>query len=127
MNALLSKEFAQFYTALVWIIFWAILLTVWRTHMASVIGAVVKRIQTGSPLSVGFVKLEGAPKEIRDGPPGSVAVSDTAHPEAIPEGMSPASIDKQYGSLIDEQYFLLHAAEVVRERTSPKSGLTKHI
>jgi hypothetical protein len=50
-------------------------------------------------------------------------VSDTAHPEAIPEGTSPASIDKEYRRLIDEQYFLLHAAEIVRERTSPKSGL----
>jgi hypothetical protein len=123
MNALLSKEFAQFYTALVWIIFWAVLLIVWRTRMSSAIEAVIKRIQTGSAVSVGIVKLEGAPKEIREGPAGSVAVSDPSHPKAIPEGMSVASIDEEYKRLIDEQYFLLHAAEVVRERTSPRSGL----
>lgn len=121
MNSLLSKEFVPLYTALSWIAFWSIVLIVARSHLSSAIEALLERVRGGSSLTVGLFKLEGVPKEVRAGSTGVVAVSDTAHPEAIPSGMKAESINAEYQSLI-KQYFLLHAAEVISPPTSPRSG-----
>jgi hypothetical protein len=122
MNDLLSKELAPLYTALAWIIFWAVLLIVARKHLSTVFEAIAARIRAGSSFTVGPVSLGEPPKGFRDGPNGSPAVSDTPNPEAIPPELTEDVINKEYRRLVDQQYFLVHATEVIRERTSPKSG-----
>jgi hypothetical protein len=52
----------------------------------------------------------------------SPAVSDTPNPETIPPRLTEDLINKEYRRLLDQQYFLVHATEIIRERTSPKSG-----
>jgi hypothetical protein len=116
VNSLLSKDFVPLYTALSWILFWSIVLIVARTHLSSAVQALLERVRGGSSLTMGLFKLEGVPKEVSAGSTGVVAVSDTAHPEAIPMGMSEESINAEYRSLVDQQYFLLHAAEVISKR-----------
>jgi len=106
MNALFSKEFASLYTALVWVVFWSVLLiTIWK-HLLPAITAVVERIRKGADVTLGGVlKLKDAPKAIQEGLPGTVAVSDTAQPGAMPTGISEETINAEYKSLVDQQYF----------------------
>ena len=122
MNDLLSKELVPLYTALAWIIFWAALLIVARKHVSNAFDAITTRIRAGSSFSVGPVSLGEPPKGFRDEPNASPAVSDTSNPEVIPAELTEDAINKEYRRLVDQQYFLVHAAEVIRERTSPKSG-----
>ncbi|MBA2593033.1 MAG: hypothetical protein H0U97_12600 [Gammaproteobacteria bacterium] len=122
MNELLSKEFVPLYTALAWIVFWAGLLIFARTHLVAVFDAIAKRIRAGSSLTVGMVSIGEPPKDFRDAPNGEAAVSNTPNPEAIPDELTEDAINAQYKQLVEQQYFLLHASEVITERTSPKSG-----
>lgn len=116
------NELAPLYAALAWIIFWVGLVIVTRKHLSTVIEAIIIRIRAGSSFTVGPVSLGEPPKGFRDQPDGAAAVSDTRDPEAIPDELTEDVINKEYRRLVDQQYFLLHAAEVIRERTSPKSG-----
>lgn len=119
---LLSKEFVDAYVALIWVIFWLVLLFIFRRHMSQIVEAFVKRIQGGSSVKVGPVSIGEPPNEIRGDAPGAVAVSDPNSTATLPKDFSSNQLDTEYQKLIEEEYFLLHATEIMRERTTPKSG-----
>jgi hypothetical protein len=122
MDTLFSKEFAAVYVAVVWVVFWAVILYSFRRYVSLIAEAVVTRIQRGSSVTVGPVSIGEPPKEVREGLAGAVAVSDPNGATVLPKDLTAPQIDDEYRKLIGQDYFLLHAAEVVRERTVPKSG-----
>lgn len=123
MSNLLSKDFAAVYVALVWVVFWAVILFVFRRYVSLIVEAVVTRIQRGSSVTVGPVSIGEPPKEIREAAAGGVAVSDPKSSTILPKDLSESQINEEYRKLIGQGYFLVHAAEVMRERTIPNSGL----
>jgi len=120
MNDFFTKDFAAVYVALIWVIFWSVILIAFWRHVSLIAEAIVKRIQRGSSVTVGPVSIGEPPKELRESSAGTVAVSDPA-PVTPPEVESASNINAEYRKLTDG-YFLLHASEVLRERTAPKSG-----
>lgn len=124
MNAaeMLSKELVPLYTALAWIVFWTGLLVFARKHLSAVLDALASRVRAGSSLTVGPFTIGEPPKDLKDAGTGAAAVTNTADPDAIPKELTKELIDKEYDRLIEEQYFLLHASEVIREPKSPRSG-----
>ena len=122
MNIFSAREFVPLYTAIAWIVFWAVLLIAARKYVIATFEAVTTRIRLGSSVTVGPVTIGEPPKDLRDTPNGSAAVSNTPDPEAIPAGLTSELIDQRYKLLIEQQYFLLHASEITKERTIPKSG-----
>jgi hypothetical protein len=87
-----------------------------------IVEAVVTRIQRGSSVTVGPVSIGEPPKEIREGSAGGVAVSDPKSATTLAKDLSESQIDEEYRKLMEQGYFLVHATEVVRERTIPGSG-----
>jgi hypothetical protein len=122
MIDIFSKELVPLYTALAWIVFWTGLLVFARKHLSAVFDAVASRVRAGSILTVGPVTIGEPPRELKDAAPGAAVVSNTRDPDAIPAELTVDVINREYKRLIDQQYFLLHAAEITRERTSPRSG-----
>ena len=122
MNDLLSKEFAALYVAAVWVVFWSIVLYSFRRYLLALVDALVGRIQRGSSVTIGPVSIGEPPKELKESGVGGVAVSDPSKSAAVPPGPAVHQLDAEYRRIVEDGYFLLHAAEVIRERTSPRSG-----
>lgn len=118
-----SKEFVALYEALVWITFWSVLIFVFRHKLKSITDAVIKQIQSGAPIRFGdMFSLGTPPKGLKEDGEESFVTSDKSADILLPEALTPELINTKYKELIEEQYFLLHAADVTRPRTGPKTG-----
>lgn len=120
MAMLSSKEFAQVYVALLWIAFWSILIYKFRHHIGPVVTAFVDRIHSGSSVSLFGFNLGEPPGQLRNSAPGSAAVFDPEPAAVVSDVVE--DMAGHYSKLKNEDYFLIHAAEVVQPRTAPRSG-----
>jgi hypothetical protein len=118
-----SQEMAPVYVAVIWVLFWFILLYATRKHLSVILDALISRIHRGSSVTVGPVTIGEPPKELQEKGTGAVAVSDPPGTVTRPRNFNPEQLDDDYKDLLSQEYFLLHAAEVMRVRTTPRSGI----
>src|SRR5436190_7367940 len=118
---LISKEFVDLYTTLLWILFWSVLLIAFRKQLAVLIGTISTKVKDGASVELFGIKFGASPPKSLSNDPGTVAVSDKH--ASKPETSTVASLDKRYELLKSDRFYLLHASEVLSARTKPYSGL----
>ena len=117
-----AKDWGPTLQACIWPLVVLIALVIFRKYVSDIADALIIRIKSGSPLVFGPVSIGEAPKEIKGGGTGLVAVSDPNKAEFLASSKMP-DFDAEYKRLDDQDYVLLHASQVIRQRTTPKSGL----
>jgi hypothetical protein len=99
-----------------------IVFIVFRRSIADLAKALTHSLERGAAVRVGsFFSIGVAPKKVREGAPGSAAVSDSDKGVELPKDLSTSELDEEYNRL-KHGFFLVDATQVVVERTTPKSG-----
>lgn len=118
---MLSKEMVPLYESLVWIIFWSTTIFLFRKSFLSIIEALKKRIIAGASISVGPVSIGEPPHQLNDKDSKTVMVSDKGELPALPNENLSEQLSEKY-NVYKNQYFILHASEIITRRTTPRSG-----
>ena len=111
-----------FFQTLAWILFAIVLLFLVRVDGESLYCVLFQRVRSGAPISAGPLSIGSPPKEILKGEHTGVTDEGT---EGSP---TPSSVEKslnegKYPENIVDDLFLVHEAQVIRERSAQRAGL----
>lgn len=118
---MLSKDMVPLYESLVWIIFWCTMIILFRKSFLSIVEALKKRIIAGASFSLGPMSIGEPPNQLNDKGPNTVVVSDKGELPTLNNTNLSDQLNEKY-NLYKNQYFVLHASEIVTKRTAPRTG-----
>ena len=115
----MCKAFVPLYQTLAWMFFSGILLFLVRRKLGSLLDAVVRRVQLGGKLQIGGFLLGEPPPSLKSGEAGaSITGGETPSETGIEHQLA----TRHYPSGLTDSLYLVHAAEVLTARTTPRSG-----
>jgi len=117
-----AKEMVSLYETVIWIGFWFILIIIFRKTFVSIIDALKHRIMCGAAFTLGPMSIGEPPKELSEKGPNAVLVSDRGEEPRVPDNELVEILNDKY-RVYQNQYFVLHASEIVTKRIAPKSGI----
>jgi hypothetical protein len=121
MENLISKDFVPLYQTLIWIIFAGLLIVVFWGKLNQVLHGLVRRIEAGATLKIGILDIGAPPSSLKNDKIGA-ATTEGKSGEAAPQDVETLLRTKAYPQCILETHYLVHAAEIVVPRTTPRSG-----
>lgn len=116
------SSFVPLLSDMLWVTLIAAILFVYKKNVLSFADAIIGRIQRGADMRFGPLSIGAPPPHLDEHDGAGVAVFKTLETVDTEETPSKESIDRQYSVLLAQGYYLLHATQVIRDRTTPKSG-----
>lgn len=125
-RGLLDSGWVPLFQTLAWITFWSILIRFvyrnFKPQLSKLLTALVDRVQQGSPIEAGtFLKI-GAPTVVATQQVNIATSEGTEGVSLTPDLNAKVLNYQQWSEGIAEEVYLLHAAEVISQKTKTSKG-----
>jgi len=121
---MIHSGWSPLFQTIVWVLFIAILLVIFWRKIEILVGYILRRIERGADVDFGPFKVGSPPAALRRGKTDVVTAEGTAGAVAPPGDIETRLLNKGYPTeCIQEDFYLIHEAQMIRERTPGRVGL----
>lgn len=114
-------DWVPFFQTALWVAFIAVLIAIFWRQVHALMDAVVRRVTAGATIKAGPVEI-GAPPSILRTQEAASATAEGKEGIEAPVDIAATLSAKRFPEGIVEDVYLVHQAEVLRERTAKQSG-----
>jgi len=121
---MIDPKWSPLFQTIIWVLFLIFIIFIFRRNFKILIEFILKRIEAGSPITVGpkGFSIGTPPRSLLSGKIGT-ATSEGVPGTPVPEDVEETLRNKNYPEGIQEDIYLIHQSEVIRQRTPENKGL----